>query len=253
MNEIKYRTFFVKLPSGGKIYSPESPLSEGEIELKYGTAQEENILVSRAYIQKGIVFNKLLDALIIDKSINQSDLLLGDRNALLIAARQAMYGTEYKYFLECPRCDEKTNNKCDLSEFEPFNLNWDNISENKFEFKSSLDTKFIYKLLTYGEDQELDKRNKKLKNLNLYEGNTELTDRLSASVISINGNNDRNNVINYIKTMASIESKELRENMLQNTPDIDMSKEFTCSNCGYSNFLDIPIDVNFFWNTGRRR
>lgn len=253
MSEIKYRTIHSRLPSMGKIYPPESPLSEGEVEMKYGSAQEENILVSRAYIQKGIVFDKLLDALIIDKSIDQKELVLGDRNALIIEARRAMYGDEYKFQVECPRCGERTNGGCDLSKLTPYKLDWDNVSQNEFSFESSFGNKFVYKLLTYGEDQTLERRLKKLKSLQLSAENTELTDRLSESMLSVNGKTDRNEIISFIKNMPSIESKELRNHMLSNTPDIDTTFDFTCAECGHSDYLDIPIDVNFFWDTGRKR
>ena len=90
----KFPTEIVDLPSMGKLYAKESPLYSGTIEMKYMTAKEEDILTNQNYIEKGIVIDKLLKALIVDKNINYNELLVGDKNALLIAARILGYGKE---------------------------------------------------------------------------------------------------------------------------------------------------------------
>ena len=46
-----FPTEMVNLPSKGKLYPKTSPLSKGEIELKYMTAKEEDILSNQAYIE----------------------------------------------------------------------------------------------------------------------------------------------------------------------------------------------------------
>ena len=56
-----------------------------KIEIKYMTAKEEDILTSVNLIKKGIVIETLLKALIVDKSIKVDDMLLGDKNAVLVA------------------------------------------------------------------------------------------------------------------------------------------------------------------------
>ena len=90
----KFPTEVVDLPSKGKLYPPDSPLASGTIEMKYMTAKEEDILTNQNYIEKGIVIDKLLQALIVDKTIDYNELLVGDKNALLIAARILGYGKE---------------------------------------------------------------------------------------------------------------------------------------------------------------
>ena len=49
------------------------------------TAKEEDILTSRNLIQKGIVLDKLMESVIIDEKVKLDDLLLGDKNAIMIA------------------------------------------------------------------------------------------------------------------------------------------------------------------------
>jgi len=96
MAEVKFPTEVVDLPSQGLLYPKDSPLSSGTIEIKYMTAREEDILTSANLIKKGIVIDKLLEALIIDKSIKLDDMLLGDKNAILIASRILAYGKDYE-------------------------------------------------------------------------------------------------------------------------------------------------------------
>ena len=58
----KFPSEVIDLPSGGKVYPKESPISNGKIEIKYMTAREEDILTSQNLIKKGVVINKLLNS-----------------------------------------------------------------------------------------------------------------------------------------------------------------------------------------------
>ena len=57
----------IKLPSKGLVYPIDNPLSSGEVEIKYMTAKEEDILTNTNYIDKGIVLDKLLESLTMKK------------------------------------------------------------------------------------------------------------------------------------------------------------------------------------------
>jgi hypothetical protein len=96
-NKFSFPTETVDLPSKGLIYPETSPLSSGKIEMKYMTAKEEDILTNQAYIQKGTVLDKLLESLIVTKGINVKDLIVGDKNALFVAARVLGYGKDYSF------------------------------------------------------------------------------------------------------------------------------------------------------------
>ena len=69
MSEHKFPTEVIDLPSEGKVYPKVSPLSSGQLELKYMTTREEDILMSENLIKKGVVIDKLLDSLIITKGV----------------------------------------------------------------------------------------------------------------------------------------------------------------------------------------
>ena len=91
----QFPTEVIDLPSKGHFYPPEHPLASGRVELKYMTAREEDILTSTNLIQKGVAIDKLLQSLIVGEDINIKDILIGDKNAIMIAARVLGYGKQY--------------------------------------------------------------------------------------------------------------------------------------------------------------
>ena len=117
MSEHKFPTEVIDLPSRGKVYGKESPLAEGKIELKYMTTREEDILMSENLIKKGVVIDKLLDSLIVTKGVTQESLVLGDKNAVLVAARILAYGPEYTCEVTNPKNPEqKVEHTFDLTQ-----------------------------------------------------------------------------------------------------------------------------------------
>ena len=93
--EQKFPTEMIDLPSEGKVYSKDSPLSSGKLEIKYMTAREEDILTSQNLIKKGLVIDKLLNSLIVTEGVSTDDLFIGDKNAVMVASRILAYGGEY--------------------------------------------------------------------------------------------------------------------------------------------------------------
>ena len=96
-NKFSFPTETVELPSKGLLYPETSPLSSGKVEMKYMTAKEEDILTNQSYISKGNVLDKLLESLIVTKDVDIKDLIVGDKNALFVAARVLGYGKDYSF------------------------------------------------------------------------------------------------------------------------------------------------------------
>ena len=61
----KYPGLIVNLPSYGKIYPESSVLRPGQLEMRYMTAYDEDILTNPSYIKEGILFDKLIESLVI--------------------------------------------------------------------------------------------------------------------------------------------------------------------------------------------
>ena len=154
MPETKFPTEIIDIPSKGHFYPKDSPLSSGKVEVKYMTAREEDILTSANLIKKGIVVEKLLESLIVDKSITSDELLIGDKNAVLIAARILAYGKIYELEYDGQKLE------VDLTSLKDKKLDESIISDgvNEFEFElPATKRKLTFKLLTSGDEKEIDK------------------------------------------------------------------------------------------------
>ena len=142
-------TEIIDLPSKGLLYPSENLLSSGKIEMCYMTAKHEDILTNQSYIQKGIVVDKLLQALIISK-INYNDLVTGDKNAIMVAARVLGYGKDYTFNYGG---DEHT---VDLTQIDNKPFEHSNKGVNEFNFTlPSTGTNVTYKILTHGDEQKI--------------------------------------------------------------------------------------------------
>ena len=183
MAEVKFPTEVVDLPSQGLLYPKDSPLSSGTIEIKYMTAREEDILTSANLIKRGIVVEKLLEALIVDKSIKVNDLLIGDKNAVLIAARILAYGKEYNVEYDGQQL------VVDLTTLKDKKLDETKVSKgvNEFEFElPATKRKITFKLLTSGDENEIEKEVKGYEKVGDGIG-YQFTTRLKHQIVSIDG------------------------------------------------------------------
>ena len=242
--EFKFPTEVVDLPSEGKLYPKESPLSSGKIEIKYMTAKEEDILTSQNLIKKGVVIDKLLNSLIVSKGVTADDLFIGDKNAVMVASRILAYGGDYTVEVTNPNTGETQQQTFDLTSCQ-FKELPDDVDYSKNEFKLELPvtkTNITFKLLT-GNDEE--KINNELKSLKKIGQQAEVTTRLKHVITSVNGETDRSIVSNFVNTMLSKESLFLRDEVARINPDINLTQEVDID--GETTTLDIPMTVEFFW------
>jgi len=232
-----FPTEIIDLPSKGLVYSEDNPLSEGKIEMKYMTAKEEDILTNQSYIQSGIVLDKLLQALIVSK-INYNDLIVGDKNAIMVAARILGYGSDYtfnhgdqEYTVDLSKIDNK-----------PFDV--PNKGINEFDFTlPSTNVNITYKILTHGDEQKIQSELEGLKKINK-NSSAELSTRLKFMITSIGGERDPKMIREFVDTnLLARDSRELRKHIKETQPDVDL----TFFPEGSSNRVDIPIGIKFFW------
>jgi hypothetical protein len=240
MSEFKFPTEMVELPSKGLPYPESNPLSAGKLEMKYMTAREEDILTNQSYIQQGVVLDKLLQSLIVTK-IDYNDLLVGDKNAILIAARILGYGKDYAFTYkgEDVVADLSTldNKVIDETLFTK--------GKNEFTFKVPSTSDIItFKLLTHGDELSMDRELAGLKKINQ---SPEVSMRLKYTILSINGNNDPKNVREYVDTyLLARDARALREYIKTIQPDVNLTTSIETLN-GLVEEVNIPIGLNFFW------
>ena len=245
MAEHKFPTEVIDLPSQGKVYPKDSPLAEGKIELKYMTTREEDILMSENLIKKGIVIDKLLDSLIVTKGIKQQDLILGDKNAILVAARILAYGPNYTVEVTNPNDpNQKIQHTFDLSQC-PFKETPKDVdyTDNSFDYTTEIGkNKIKFKLLT-GADEVL--LNNDLKKSAKYGVSSEITTRLRYTVVEVDGDNKPETINSFTQNMLARDSVALRNYITEISPDIDMTSEIEIG--GETVSVSIPLSVEFFW------
>ena len=244
-------TEFVELPSEGKFYAEDHPLHETtEIEIKYMTAKEEDLLTSVALLKKGVALDRMLRNIIVDKTINIDDLLIGDKNAILVAARVSAYGADYSVKVSCPRCTAVTDHNFDLS---MGNINSPGLDDNTFmtdhgTFKITLprtEAVVEVKLLTGHDEKKLNNlRNHRNKNKL---GDLVLTDQMKAYIVSVNDITAVGSINQFIENMPAFDSKYLRTSYQKIVPDVDMKQDFECIVCDHEERLEVPFNTEFFW------
>ena len=245
MSEHKFPTEIIDLPSKGLVYSKESPLHEGKIELKYMTTREEDILMSSNLIKKGIVIDKLLDSLIVTKGVKQEDLLLGDKNAVLVAARILAYGPEYTAEVTNPNnTEQKIEHTFDLTAC-PFKELPEGVdySGNSFDYTTEIGkNKIKFKLLTGREEALIDKD---LKQSAKFGYSSDISTRLRYTVIEVDGDSKPETITEFTQNMLARDSSKLRNYIKDISPDIEMTSEVEIG--GESVSVSIPLSVTFFW------
>ena len=239
----------IELPSRGKLYPANHPLSNGSVELKYPTAKDEDILTSKNLIQKGIVIDKFIESLLVDKTIDINTLLLGDKNAIIMASRMLAYGVMYNVEIKCNNCGEKQKESLDLSKIESKEcpiLDTVQQGQNEFEFVLPTSKKTIkYKILNHMDEKLIDAELKSLKKFGNKNIDHEVTTRLRYSILSVDGETD--NIKSFVDNMLSLDSKAFRDELIRVTPDVDLNFNFECSSCGHEERIGVPLGVSFFW------
>ena len=239
MSEFKLPTETVELPSKGLLYPEDSELAKGVVEIKYMTAKEEDILTNQAYIKNGTVLDKLLKSLIVSK-INFDELLVGDKNAIMIAARILGYGSEYSFdYLG-------ESHTVDLSQVENKPLKEELFKDgtNEFEFTLPKSGNVVtFKILTHKDEQDINRELEGLKKINK-DGSPELTTRLKHIITSVNGDREKKSIREFVDGyLLAQDSRALREYLKEVQPDVDL----TFFPDGTDTRINIPIGVSFFW------
>jgi len=239
-------TEMIELPSKGLLYPKDNPLSSGTIEMKYMTAKEEDILTNQNYLRQGVVFDKLLRSLIVSK-VNYDDLTIGDKNAVLIAARILGYGKDYEIKYPHPVTGEDEHITIDLTAIKNKEVDYSKLNyTNEFTFVLPMSKNEItFKVLTHRDEREIEEELKGLKKINV---SGEITTRLKQSILAINGNREKKAVRDFVDNyLLAADARALRDYMRKSTPDLDLSFTFVGSDGYTQEGVDLPLGVSFFY------
>jgi hypothetical protein len=240
--KFKLPTETVELPSKGLLYPKDSPLASGKIEMKYMTAREEDIITNTNYIKQGTVIDKLLQSLIVTP-IDYGELLVGDKNAIMIAARILSYGASYDFEYD------KVPQSIDLSSIQPKPLHpdFEKATKNEFEFTlPNTGNQITFKILSHNDEGRIDQELKGLQKLNK-DSKNEVTVRLAHLITSVNGSTERKDIREFVNQyFLAIDIRAFRKYYSEISPDLDMKVSVTNSE-GEEEDVDLPIGISFFW------
>jgi hypothetical protein len=259
VRDYKFPTEIIELPSRGLLYSKDNPLSSGKVEMKYMTAKEEDILTTQSYIRDGSVLDRLFQSLIVSNGEGQPikyvDLVTGDKNAIMVAARVLGYGKDYEVEIEDPFSGKKQKDVIDLTQFE--NKEYDGsaqveLHKNEFEFTLPRSgRKITFMAMTESKErkvkhqiEELARANRKLKD----DTSRELTTRLKNMILSVDGETEQKVINHFVDNeLFAVDSKAFRAYINEVVPDVDLMYEFVSEETGGRREMVLPMDTSFFW------
>jgi len=244
-------TEFVELPSEGMFYSKDHPLfGQSTIEIKYMTAKEEDLLASEALIKQGLVIERLLKSIMVDPDIDPKSLLVGDRNAIMVAARISAYGREYEVNTYCDLCGEIAENYVFDLEKQQYKSNFSNqlfLKEHDITFDDEAKNYIIklpksglsvgIKLITGHDSGSLDDIDK----------DSIVTELLAKFVVSVENISDPPTVNSFVHHMPASDSRFLRNIYLELMPNVDLAQDFVCPACKTVQNKEVLLDAGFFW------
>lgn len=244
-------TTVLELPSKGTLYPEHHPLHGQEtIEIRQMTTAEEDILSNTTLLRNGTAIDKFLERILIDSKLGPKDLLIGDKNAVLIQSRIDGYGPEYKTQITCPACTSKQNTSFDLTQCYQttettipeyvtvndtgtFSLTLDNGWEVEFRAMNGEDEIKLSKLAA----------NKKKASLSA----TPVQDQLNTLIVSISGHTDKSTISQAVQHMTGKQSRLIRETYKKVIPNVELKSEFACGSCGATTEVEVPLTADFFW------
>ena len=243
-----FPTEVITLPSEGKCYPEDHPLSSGELEIKYMTAKEEEILASQNLISKGVVLDKLFESIIADKKINIDDIIIGDKNAIVLATRILGYGPEYK--IQVPSIEGQTEIQIDLSKVQTKDVDLDKLNrENIYEWVTPVGKNVIkWRMLTHGDEKMIDTDVRAMNRLNKDGASAELTTRYRYMIKSVDDKEDTKSIVDFVNNkFLARDTRAFRTHIKELQPDMKMEFEYDNPNTGEKEMTPIPMGVGFFW------
>ena len=244
-------TEIVDLPSKGLYYGEDHPLhGKDSIEIRFMTAKDEDILTSKSLLKKGIAIDRLLQNIVVDKSINVNSLLTGDKNALIVAARVTGYGSSYSTKITCPQCETPSTIEFDLESGTTSN------GEEIEGVKDQADGTFIattprgnvavtMKLLNGSAEKTLAQLTAKKKKNKQPEST--LSDQLAMAIVAVEGQQDAPLINMFIKSLPASDARYLRDIYARKMPNVDLKHDYECQSCGYEQEMEVPFTTDFFW------
>jgi len=252
-------TEIVHLPSGGNFYDENSSLNGiDQLEIKAMTAKEEDILVNDSFIENGVVFDKLIDSLMITPNILAKDLLDCDKIAVLISARKTGYGDTIEIAHECPECNSSSKVELKMSTM------LEHAQENAFQVEDTdgwvyegasktllfslpvTDLEVRIRLMTPTDFEYLRQSKKQKEKLNLPFNET--VEFIRNILVSANGVVDPTLLTSLLGVLPAADARRIKYVHNINIPTFDTKQKVSCPDCSAIAEREVPFSVGWFWS-----
>ena len=249
-NQYGFPTEVLSLPSQGLLYPEDSPLRSGTIDVKYMTAKEEDILTSSNLIKQGKVIDRLLESVIANPKVKVDDMLIGDKNALMVGTRILGYGAKYDCTIADPDTQERVETSVDLASLEHKKIDEKLLKNgNLFSFELPNSKRVLeFKILTQKDENQIEQNLKDYEKLTKLTGiDRTLTTRLKYLIQSVDGNKEQVVIDKFVDDeFLALDARAFRKYRDEVEPDIILKFDYM-SQTGGSHKIDIPLGVEFFW------
>lgn len=222
----------VYLPSMGLFY----PTHKNNVKVRALTGYDEILLASPYLAQSGSAIKLLFNNVVLESDIEYDDLLICDRDAILLFLRSTTYGDDIELDFQCPDCDANSKGIFRISSVEAKELNEMPNENGEFEF-------FVPSTLHQEIPIQINFQPLRTIHSELVKDGT-LISRYMASITSINGNTDKRFIFKYVSNLKISDSTKLRDFMDRVEPGFEETLMHTCT-CGYKHKQLIKIDESF--------
>ena len=246
-------TEFVELPSGGRFYPEGHPLhKQDSLEIRHMTAKEEDMLTSRTLLKKGVALDRVIKSIIVDKRIDPDSLLVGDRNAIIIATRISGYGADYETKVTCPACGTSQNYGFNLNESYIHTGEDDEVTDitnnNDGTFSVVLPRTGVnvtFKLMN-GHDERRLLNGVTTDNKKKTAGKA-VTRQLTNMIVAVEDDESPQAIRYLVDNIPSLDARHLRLSYRRVAPNIDLTQDFVCQECDHEQEMEVPLSAEFFW------
>lgn len=246
-------TEFVELPTGGRFYAEDHPLhGQDSVEIKQMTAKEEDMLTSRTLLKKGVALDRVIQSLIVDPRIDPDSLLVGDRNAIIVAMRVSGYGGEYNTTVGCPACGETQEHHFNLHEVGAYHgddhgdLSIKSLGDGTFEtILPKTQVTVAFRLMDGKDEKHLLRGMEQDRKKKIPE--RAVTRQLASTLVSANGDTSIEALEYLLLNIPSMDARHIRQCYKAVAPNVDLTQDFACGECGHEQPMEVPLSAEFFW------
>ena len=228
----------VSLPTKGVFYKSKKE----SVKVGYLTASDENYLSSPNIINDGIIYS-LLKNKIYEPGFDINQMLDVDVQAVLIFLRNTSFGSDYEFKIRDPKTDMFFETSIVLDSIKIKDAEVKPNAEGLFDFTLPKSGKKVkLRLLNLGDEREIDLLRDSYPDKMIA---PIVTKRLEKSIVSIDGDTNRETIVKMVSQLPIIDSKELRKFLKKCEPQLDLQKTVIAPS-GEKVTFDVTFGVEFF-------